>query len=265
MKISIVTINLNNKEGLKRTIKSVIEQTYSNIEYIIIDGASKDNSDKLIESYHNRIAFWISEPDSGIYNAMNKGIKHSTGDYVLFLNSGDYLSSFDIIAKYVNLNASADIVYGNLNVDYHGTIVEKIYPSKPSLTYLYNDSLPHPSMFFKRNLFTKLGGYNEQNKIASDWEFYFRLFISNSASFAKINLTVSVFIFDGLSSNESSQKLIELERKKVIQEIVPPYVEDLVMERNTLWNKLQTYKNSRCLRLTIQICNVINRFRRLKV
>ena len=89
--ISIITINYNNKSGLSRTIESVINQTYSNIQYIIIDGASTDGSKKIIKKYEHHISYWISEPDSGIYNAMNKGVDKAVGDYLLFLNSGDYL------------------------------------------------------------------------------------------------------------------------------------------------------------------------------
>ena len=91
LKISIITINYNNKSGLEKTIESVLQQTYDNIEYLVIDGNSTDGSKDVIKKYKHRISYWVSEPDSGIYNAMNKGGTKATGDYLLFLNSGDVL------------------------------------------------------------------------------------------------------------------------------------------------------------------------------
>ncbi len=89
MKLSIITVNLNNKDGLQKTIDSVISQTFKDFEWIVIDGGSTDGSKELIEKYSDYISYWVSEPDKGIYNAMNKGIKVAKGDYLEFLNSGD--------------------------------------------------------------------------------------------------------------------------------------------------------------------------------
>lgn len=99
MKISIITINFNNKDGIEKTISSVVAQTYKDIQYIIIDGDSTDGSVEVIKKYHEDIDYWISEPDKGIYDAMNKGILKATGDYVLFLNSGDYLSIEELLTN----------------------------------------------------------------------------------------------------------------------------------------------------------------------
>lgn len=113
MKISIITINYNNVEGLKRSIESVVNQTSKDYEYIIIDGGSTDGSVDVIKLYSNRIDYWESEPDRGIYHAMNKGVKLATGEYVIFMNSGDKFYSNEIIADFIKLNPKEDILSGD--------------------------------------------------------------------------------------------------------------------------------------------------------
>ena len=102
-KLSIITVNLNKAKGLQKTIESVIFQTFTDYEYIIIDGGSTDGSKQIIEQYADKITYWVSEPDSGIYNGMNKGIKVAKGEYCLFLNSEDYLLSNEILQNVRNL------------------------------------------------------------------------------------------------------------------------------------------------------------------
>ena len=114
MKISIITVNYNDKDGLEKTIKSVLNQENTVFEYLVIDGNSADGSKDVIEKYKDKIDYWVSEPDSGIYNAMNKGILAATGDYLLFLNSGDWLYENDSIANVDKLILeSKDIYFGN--------------------------------------------------------------------------------------------------------------------------------------------------------
>ena len=110
--ISIITINYNNASGLEKTIRSVVEQTYNEYEYIIIDGASSDKSKEVIQEYQRYIDFWCSEKDSGIYNAMNKGIQKASGEYLLFLNSGDVLNNSAVLADIHGFLSGEDIVYG---------------------------------------------------------------------------------------------------------------------------------------------------------
>lgn len=113
MKISVITINYNNHDGLKKTIQSVVSQSYNDIEYIIIDGGSTDGSVDLIKEYNDKIDYWISETDNGCYHAMNKGVKVASGEYVIFMNSGDYFYADDIIEYFVNSNPSEDVLCGN--------------------------------------------------------------------------------------------------------------------------------------------------------
>lgn len=111
--ISIITINFNNKNGLIKTLNSVISQTCKEFEWIIIDGGSTDGSKELLENYSEHITYWVSEPDNGIYHAMNKGIRVAKGDYLQFLNSGDYLANNKTIEDFYNENFTDDVIYGN--------------------------------------------------------------------------------------------------------------------------------------------------------
>ena len=148
-KINIVTINLNNKDGLEKTINSVIEQTYfDKLNYIIIDGGSEDESVDVIKNFGDKIDYWLSEKDNGVYSAMNKGIDLCNGEYVLFLNSGDFFSENDVIEKAYN-ELDCDIVYGDLYVKKDSKLFLKKYETKLDDAYFKKESLPHPASFIK--------------------------------------------------------------------------------------------------------------------
>ena len=116
MKFSIITVNFNNKEGLHNTIKSVINQTFRDFEYIVIDGGSTDGSIDILKKYDKYINYWISEKDSGIYNAMNKGISKANGEYLNFMNSGDCFYALDVLEKVSKYGYTSDFIVGK---DYH--------------------------------------------------------------------------------------------------------------------------------------------------
>lgn len=193
--ISIVTINLNNKEGLRKTIESVVNQTYKDIEYIIIDGGSTDGSVDIINEYADRLAYWCSEKDGGIYNAMNKAIPHINGEYCLFLNSGDYLHSNDVIEKVVPL-LDCGIVYGNEYKDKRGIRLSR-YPDKLDKLFWKSTSLPHQSTFIKSELL-KQHPYEEKWKIISDWVFL-KERIEEGVKYKHINMPISVYNEYGFS------------------------------------------------------------------
>ena len=111
-KLSIITINLNNAAGLRKTIESVVNQTFTDYEYLIIDGGSTDGSVEVIKEFADKITYWVSEPDKGIYNAMNKGILKARGEYLQFLNSGDWLVDNEVLFRVFSLNHFEDILYG---------------------------------------------------------------------------------------------------------------------------------------------------------
>lgn len=140
MLFSIITVNLNNYCGLLKTIKSVVEQTFRDYEWIIIDGGSTDGSKQLIEQYSQFISYWVSEPDTGIYNAMNKGIRVSSGDYLLFLNSGDWLASPTVLEDVYKTAPTVDFVYGD-HIERDGS--RGISPEVISFLRLYQSTICH--------------------------------------------------------------------------------------------------------------------------
>ncbi len=225
MKISIITINKNNADGLYKTIQSVVEQTYKEIEYIIIDGASSDGSKDIINSFKYVVDYWISEPDKGVYNAMNKGIVKSTGDYCLFLNSGDYLYNKDVIYKICSSEISCSIIYGNmvktlLNGKY---IVDKNAAGNPlSFFNFYQGTINHSCTLIKRNLFEKYGLYDDSLKIVSDWKFFLIAIAINNETVQYVDLTISVFNMLGISNTDKELK--KEERQVVLKQFVPNYI-----------------------------------------
>lgn len=222
MKISIITINYNNGEGLQRTVQSVINQACSDlIEYIVIDGGSSDNSRDVIENYRQHFAYWCSEKDGGIYPAMNKGIARASGDYVLFLNSGDFLEP-DSLQKVADQLTGEDIIYGDLYFqDLNGKRTPTTYPDQPTTEYLLEKSLGHPAIFFKRELFDAYG-YNESLRIVADWEFLFRKIVLEACSTKHIAMFVSTFMTDGISSTQT--ELCQKEMQECLSRLLSPTI-----------------------------------------
>lgn len=221
MKLSIITVNLNNRDGLQKTINSVVAQTFRDFEWIVIDGGSTDGSKDLIEQYAEHFAYWVSEPDKGIYNAMNKGIKVAKGEYLQFLNSGDWLCDETALERSFSHGFTADIAYGNLYFVFPDGKKEKSnFPDPMTLGYLYHDSIGHSASFIKRDLFqTTL--YDENFRIVSDWAFYLRCALENK-EFVFIDETVTCFDMSGISSVNAV--LVEQERSCVIKRDIPDAV-----------------------------------------
>lgn len=204
MKLSIITINYNNKNGLQKTIDSVISQTFKDFEWIIIDGGSTDGSKELIEKYSSYINYWISEPDKGIYNAMNKGIVQAKGEYLQFLNSGDALYTKTTLDELFKQNLYGDIIYGDVIFIKNDNSQELIRYNKPlSLSYFISGNvINHQASFIKRELF-KEQLYNENLKLVSDWEFWILQAIKGS-NFQYISQTIVLYDFTGLTSKISN-------------------------------------------------------------
>jgi glycosyltransferase involved in cell wall biosynthesis len=238
-RLSLITINLNNAEGLESTLESVETQKYTDFEYIIIDGGSTDGSLELIKDFHSERfpVQWISEQDKGIYNAMNKGILRSTGEYVFFLNSGDKLASAEILEYAMHLNHSADIVYGNMFICLNGHVVEK-FIGKGSISFmdLYLSSVKHQATFIRRALFDKFGLYDESKRIVSDWEFFIKTLGIGNVSYKYINEYITYFDNNGISNNLHEIRISE--RMDVLNRYLPPMIRDDYM----LFEKLQSIK-----------------------
>lgn len=235
MKLSIVTINYNNAEGLRRTLASVMAQTCHEIEHVIVDGASADESVNIIHEYEalntsskNPLSIkWCSEPDGGIYNAMNKGIKQASGDYIQILNSGDILASNDVVEKMlaaIETNKNPDFLYGNMvKKDYStGKIIGKSQNIEYSLRQYYSSTMNHDCCYISKSLYKKYGLYDESLKIVSDWKWFLQAI--GMGDVRPIYVDIDVTIFDASGISETNIDLRNEERRKVLKEILPPAV-----------------------------------------
>ncbi len=245
MRLSIITVNKNNANGLERTIQSVIAQIFKDFEYIIIDGASTDGSEDVIKKYEDKIDYWVSEPDKGIYNAMNKGIRVAKGEYLLFLNSGDHLVNDTVLEEVFKLEFDEDIVYGNILVNGQW---EKKYPQNITLKYFHKDTLPHPASLIKKNTFDISGYYSENYLIASDFELFVKSIICKNLSYKYINIDVSVFYTNGVSNNiQKAKEEKELILKTLFPRIYSDYKYFIEIER-----KYNLLMSSRLINLVLR-------------
>lgn len=219
--LSIITINYNNCAGLKRTIESVLSQTYMSIEYLVIDGGSSDGSEEIIKQNSDRIDYWVSEPDTGIYNAMNKGIRQATGDYCLFLNSGDFLDRDSAIEEIISQLSGEDLIMGR----------ERVVPSariaytdvKAPLTmidFFVSCPVPHQACLIRRSLFDR-HPYDESLRIVADWKFFLQVVIMEGCSYKIVDTVVSDFQEGGVSADKQS---CDTERSAVLKAMLPQAV-----------------------------------------
>lgn len=207
--ISIITINYNNAHGLNETIQSVVSQSYfDKIEYIIVDANSNDGSVDIIKQYEHQISYWVSEPDSGIYNAMNKGVKHASGEYCLFLNSGDTLINETAIERALSYIWTADIISCDLKKDGSRFHNYQKAPDAVSILYFVHHSLPHPSTFIKTELL-RCYPYDENYRIVSDWIFFFDRLGMERCSYQHLPMILSFFRTNGISSMQYDKNMDE--------------------------------------------------------
>lgn len=217
MKISIITIAFNNEKEIAQTIESVVNQTYNGIEYIIIDGGSKDGTLDVIKKYQNSIYKVISEPDKGIYDAINKGIKNATGDIIGLIHAGDELYDNNVIEKVVRCfsESKIDALYGHSKIlSEDGSKVVRINKSPE-----YNESLfrngwfpSHQSFYAKRELFDKLGLYNLKYRIAADYELLLRFLYIRKVNVKLLDEYIIKFKVGG-TSTKSVKNIIKLNKE----------------------------------------------------
>lgn len=228
MKLSIITINYNNKAGLEKTIQSVIYQTSHDFEWVIIDGGSTDGSKELIlnlnENENVNLAYWCSEPDKGIYNAMNKGIAHANGEYLLFLNSGDCLHDVGVLKEFLDITKDEDIIAGDIALDDKlNQILCSPDDSELDFDYLRFSTVRHPAAFIKHSLFNAYGGYDESFRIVSDWKFFLDVLIKYNCSYTHWHRVISDFNTEGISQRSEMNELEQKERQKVFDEFLPRF------------------------------------------
>ncbi len=221
MRLSIITICYNNKAGFEKTANSIIKQTHKHFEWIIIDGASSDGTvDSIKDAVSNLSSLgsfsevqWISESDTGIYNAMNKGIQKSHGEYLLFMNSGDCLYDEFVLEKALPLLRGQDIYVGDIVNDMGDKQILYKFPRElTSETILYQmvfNYIPHQSSFIRRGLFERYGLYREDLKIASDGYFFYKSVVLGGATMECIPITIALFDYTGISSVNNKRSMEE--------------------------------------------------------
>ena len=246
MKLSIITVNLNNGEGLQKTIESVVNQTFQDYEYIVIDGASTDKSVDVIKQYADKITYWVSEPDKGIYNAMNKGILHAKGEYCLFLNSGDALLP-EILCEVFKDTFSEDVVFGEIACVNETATVEITNTRLPlTMFQFYRNSIPHPASFIKRSLLGE-DMYDENYQIISDWDFFVKKIIIEDCSYRYLAYPISVFQKGGVSETNRSvhhKEAVDGRKKYLPPRMIADY-EKLVLYDNLKMEFLVEHYSSR--------------------
>ena len=228
-KLSIITVCYNNCEGLRKTMESVKTQTFKDYEYIVIDGGSTDGTVELIKENEQHIDYWVSEKDSGIYNAMNKGIEAAKGKYCYFLNSDDYIAVPNTLEKiFEQVKGNPDIIYGNLAVRKGDKLCYVVNFSKnitPYSFYRFKPAIHHQASFSKKELFQEYGNYDEEKKINADWFFFFQMTVLHKVKIQYINQIFAVFLADGMSSSNNNDALRTQEVRNIKKETFLKYLQ----------------------------------------
>lgn len=215
-KLTVITVCYN-EPNLEETCKSIIGQTWQDFEWIVIDGGSSEETQKIWDKYKFRINKFISEPDTGRYNAMNKGIRLSSGEYLNFLNAGDSYFYNNVLKDiFANNMYSGDVLYGYqfLKNNKSSKFNIQFVPKEVAKDFLFESTIPHQASFIKKELFEKYGFYNENYKVVSDYEYWFRLL--DHIKFEYLPYIVTTFDTGGISSNKKGHKISTLERLDVI-------------------------------------------------
>ena len=266
-KLSIITINLNNAKGLKKTIDSVIYQTFKDFDYIIIDGSSTDGSLDVIKSYtdippglyepritnhESRISYWISSHDTGIYNAMNKGIKQAKGEYLLFLNSGDWFINNDVLKECFQTNFQENIAYGYQLEERCGSIIVPPSLDVEYITFrtLKRSHIPHQCTFIRKELFEKYGYYSEEYQIISDWAFIMKCLFLNTCSIKRLPVNMTVYDTNGISSTTDFKQLQEKERRSFLEKNFPLFMPD--------YDYFEQFMNKNYMKFILKLRKIIN-------
>ena len=240
IKLSIITINYNNATGLAKTIQSVIGQSWKKFEFIIIDGGSTDGSVDFIKQYQNELTCWISEPDRGVFHAMNKGILRARGEYLLMLNSGDTICNENVLKKiFEDDNPGEDILYGDVFWETKGKIFqESVFPDQLSFLFLHKEALSHQAAFIRRELHRKIGLYDETKNFCSDWSFFLLAICKYNASYKHIHRKIAISNCDGLTCNPSNFLPMAKERNRFLKEEFSAFIDDYKLLDNVKNKKM---------------------------
>jgi glycosyltransferase involved in cell wall biosynthesis len=228
MVVSIITVCYNSGSTLRQTIESVLNQTYANIEYIIIDGGSTDGTVDIIEEYAGKGIFFISEPDSGIYDAMNKGIKKASGDVIGILNSDDVYFNNNVINKVANefKERKVDAVYGNLLMSKYDNINKYVrkWISGAKKSFIWGWHPPHPALFIKKSCYDTFGLYKPNYDVSADFELMLRFFEVNKISSFYLDEVLVIMRLGGESTGSFKNILLgNINIKRAFKENKMPY------------------------------------------
>lgn len=210
-KITIITVTFNCKNSIEKTIQNIINQSYKNIEYIIVDGRSTDGTVEIINKYRNNIDIFISEPDNGIYDGMNKGIKLSSGDWIIFMNSGDYFVSLDILDKIfkTTIDSNIGVIHGGWFLKYKDILREKkSFPFYKSHKSFRGMGFSHQSVFVRSNL-AKNRLFNLSFKLAADYDMIWNLYYKDKTKFYELNYPISIMEEEDGATIQNYKKHIE--------------------------------------------------------
>lgn len=221
MLLSVITINYNNYDGLRRTLDSVAAQTCREFEYLVIDGGSTDGSADLIQAYGGLVDYWVSEADRGVYHAMNKGVRAAHGDYVLFLNSGDTFYEDDVVARVLKELDGTDVLTGGTWFSYGRNVPP---PDAVSMDFLYEWTLCHQASFIRRALLVEQP-YDDALRYVADWKFWVQMLIFREGTYRPIDVMIARYDWNGMSTvnymDVNKEKQAELRKffpEKVLQD-----------------------------------------------
>ena len=265
MKVSVITINRNNLAGLEATRQSIVSQTYKDFEWIVIDGASTEGDREFLEQHTDEMTFWCSEADSGVYNAQNKGISRASGEWMIFMNSGDKFHDKTVLDRVFRTPHSAEILYGDwIRVYESGKTEEKHAPRTFSLHGIYQDNICHQAMFIRSSLM-KSSPYDESYKIYADWAKWVE-FTLKKCRFEYLPLYVCDFSVGGMSSDwDLAKKELELMHQKefspaILETVMPMCMEEaneLTREVRKLVRQRETYR--RIIRFALFLCGIVKK------
>lgn len=237
MQLSIITINLNNRAGLARTLSSVAAQSSQCFEYIVVDGGSTDGSQELLTEYAARIDRHVCEKDEGLFFAMNKGIAMSSGDYALFLNSGDTLFDAEVIERVLPmLDGQTDFLTGHIVLDNRRQKV--IYaPKEVNVAHLSTGFLPHQATFIRLELLRRRP-YQTQYRIVADWEQMYYELILHNASYQRLDVKIARFDMNGISAQSKRNGRLLAEMHRVLEDLLPPRIAHFLEGRDKLEHQI---------------------------
>lgn len=263
MKFSIITVNFNNRDGLLRTIQSVIAQTFRDFEFIVIDGGSTDGSVDVLKEYDSHINHWVSEPDGGIYQGMNKGIRKAVGEYLNFMNSGDCFYDDHVLQKVTDYGYDVDIITGR---DYHYSEEKQmghasIQPTRMSMITFFTSTLDHQSSFIRRELF-KDSPYREDLRLVSDWVFFLEKVVIENKKVQFIPDIICYREVGGITWQQYDKNLKE--RDCYIHQLMPQgvyndYATLARLNKETLFRLFNLCENDKAAKWLTIIIKVISR------